>query len=127
MEQFRTNLREWIKRDDDVIKLQDRIETIQEQIDPIQSVQEELADQILDFVEENKMTDKTVNTGDGMIHFIDKKRTPSVSIRIVELALARHGISAPQIIETIRAIRQSETTGEIIILRKFTADMETDE
>ena len=113
MDDWKQLVSKWISIDDKIIDLQNQISDLRE-------IHDTTTDDILDFVETNKMEDKTVRISGGEIIFKETKRTKSTSIKMIEEALKMNGIAPANVIDSISTLKKQSAETDLLIIRKFT-------
>ena len=115
MDTFRSDLNEWIVKDDLIAVYEDKLRVLKDDRDTV-------TDRILDHVESEHKQSTVVRTEDGEITFKENIQPASISFRMITKCLERH-INDPKsvatIISTIRSARTEQQKRVLEIERKF--------
>jgi hypothetical protein len=90
-------VKEWVKVDNQILETQEsstiHIEALaktKEKIEPLQEKKKEIEDDILQYVQKQKLENLTLNIGDGDIKFGKKTSSSPLSIKSIKAALEKY-------------------------------------
>jgi len=80
MDKFQNEIKEWVYLDSQSKALNDKLKEIKNK-------KNEIASEILDFVESNNLSTSTIKISDGKLKFIQNKQPPSLTLAFLENCL----------------------------------------
>jgi len=109
MDKFQNEIKEWVYLDSQSKALNDKLKEIKNK-------KNEIASEILDFVESNNLSTSTIKISDGKLKFIQNKQPPSLTLAFLENCLMdifKNENKVKEIIEYIKSKREYKYIPEI--------------
>ena len=109
MEQFQTEIKEWVNLDS-------QSKLLNEKLKDIRSKKNEISDNIFDFVESNNLSSSTIKISDGRLKFAQSKQTAPITLGYLETSLMElfnNEDKVGEIMEYIKSKREIKFSSEI--------------
>ena len=103
---FEENIKKWVFVDNQIKSLNEKTKQLRDE-------KNSMEENIMNYVEKNKLTNATINITDGKLRFISTKQTSPLTLKYVEECLGKcinntdHVEKIMQVIKESREIKQS--------------------
>ena len=115
MANFEDKVRCWVKYDDELRKTQERVRELREK-------RNEIASSIHNYVDNNELTNATINISDGRLKFVQTQTAQTLTFKFLEECLQDiipNKNSIEQILNHIKSKRSIKTSNDI---KRFYSD-----
>ena len=106
---FEENIKKWVALDT-------QLKTVNERVKQMRDEKNTLEEDIMGYVETNKLTNATVNISDGKLRFVSAKQTAPITLKYVEECLKKCIGNENQVGQIMKVIKESREV-------KYTADI----
>ena len=109
---FDENIKHWVQLDNQLKALSDKTKELREQRNTTEN-------EILNYVETNRLSNATVNISDGRLRFVQNKQVAPLTLKYVEECLAKCINNEEQIGIVMQVIKENREVKQVPDIKRY--------